>query len=135
MAKDLILSEKDGTLTFGDYTLEEKTKVKDFKYKGDLLYVKSYKTTTKREKNDLFVYESEPGTRVSHMKYDDNSVSFRVEGNANTDITVGLEPETEYQVSAAGEDYGVMKTNLGGKITLSIDLTDGKPAEVSIKKD
>ena len=33
--KDLIISEKDGTLTFGDYTLEEKTKVKDFKYTLD----------------------------------------------------------------------------------------------------
>ena len=82
--KDLIISEKDGTLTFGDYTLEEKTKVKDFKYKGDLLYVKSYKTTTKLEKNDLFVYESEPGTRVSHMKYTDSSLEFQVEGTGNT---------------------------------------------------
>lgn len=135
MAEQLIRSEKDGSLSFGDYTLEEKTKVKDFKYKGDLLYVKSYKTTTKLEKNDLFVYESEPGTRVSNMKYDDSSVSFKVEGNANTDITVGLAPETNYQVSAAGEDYGVMKTGLGGKITLSIDLSDGKTKEVSIKKD
>ncbi|MDD6428525.1 endosialidase [Candidatus Weimeria sp. HCP3S3_B5] len=135
MAEQLIRSEKDGSLSFGDYTLDEKTKVKDFKYKGDLLYVKSYKTTTKLEKNDLFVYESEPGTRVSNMKYDDSSVSFKVEGNANTDITVGLAPETNYQVSAAGEDYGVMKTGLGGKITLSIDLSDGKTKEVSIKKD
>ena len=68
------------------------------------------------------------------MKYTDSSLEFQVEGTGNTDITVGLSPESEYQVSAAGEDYGVMKTNLGGKITLSIDLSDGKPKSVSIRK-
>lgn len=133
--KNLIISEKDGSLTFGDYTLTEKTKVTDFRHNGDLFYVKSYNTTTKLEKNGLFMYESEPGTKVTHLKYSDTAVSFEVEGAEDAEITLGLAPETTYQVSAAGEDLGVMKTNLGGKITLSVELAPGKSVPVSVKKD
>ena len=39
--KELIKSEADGTLSFGDYTLDSKTKLDGFEYQGDLYKVKT----------------------------------------------------------------------------------------------
>lgn len=37
----------------------------------------------------------------------------------DAEITLGLNGETEYDVFVAGKSIGQMKTNLGGKLTLS----------------
>lgn len=37
---ELIQSESDGTLSFGDYTLEQKSKVSGFEFQGDSYKVK-----------------------------------------------------------------------------------------------
>ena len=76
---ELIREAENGGLSFGDYTLSEKTKVKDFSYDGALYYVKSYAVTTKLEKNGAFLYESEPGTKVEEFKADDLGVAFMVD--------------------------------------------------------
>ena len=55
--KELIRSEADGSISFGDYTLQEKTKLSDFEHLGDVYKVKTYKDITKLEKNGMFVYE------------------------------------------------------------------------------
>lgn len=130
----LLFEETDGSLSFGNHTLEEKAKVEDFKYKGDLLKVKTYKTMTKLEKNGLFVYESVPGTSVSHFTENAEGVSFSVLGNEDAQITVGLEDGQEYSVSVNGQDYGVVRANLSGKLNISVEFSGDTLNQVVIKK-
>ena len=42
MNTGLIWKEEDGTLSFGNYTLTEKSKVNDFEFDGDLYKVKTF---------------------------------------------------------------------------------------------
>ena len=60
--KELIREEADGTISFGDYSLSEKAKKDGFSHDGDTYKIKTYKDITKLEKNEMFVYESVPGT-------------------------------------------------------------------------
>ena len=93
--KELIRSEADGTLSFGDYTLESKTKRDGFEFQGDLYKVKTFKEITKLEKNGMFVYESVPGTAVEHFKVTENTLSFLVSGPEDAQITLELEAHSE----------------------------------------
>jgi hypothetical protein len=131
---ELIRTAEDGSIGFGDYTLPEKSKLSDFKFMGDVYKVKTFKELTKLEKNEMFVYESEPGTSVEGLKCKDNIVSFKVEGDGNTQITLGLEDDTEYKVSVGGNDLGKMATNLSGKLVIAVDLCPGKAEEVVIER-
>ena len=49
--KELLRAETDGTLSFGDYTLDSKTKLDGFDFQGDIYKVKTFKEITKLEKN------------------------------------------------------------------------------------
>lgn len=131
---DLIRVAADGSIGFGDYTLAEKSKLSDFPHMGDLYKVKTFAEITKLERNGSFVYESVPGTKVEGFKEEDRKVSFSVEGNANTQITLDLEEEKEYRVMVDGTNLGKMATNIGGKLVISVDLTGGKPQEVVIER-
>ena len=42
VVEKLICKEKDGTLSFGNYLLQTKEKLSDFKYEGDLYKIKTY---------------------------------------------------------------------------------------------
>ena len=131
---ELIRSESDGTISFGDYTLAEKNKLEDYKHDGDLYKVKTYADITKLERNGMFVYESVPGTAVEHFDCSADKVSFVVEGKEDAQITLELEPETEYDITVAGNDAGKMKTNLGGKLNLSVELDPESAIEVVVKR-
>lgn len=120
--EELLRDETDGTISFGNHKLSQKSKVEDFKHAGDLLKVKTFCEITKLEKNGLFLYESVPGTSVLHFKEMENGVEFVVEGDKDAQITVGLNDETEYEVFIAGNSMGKMKTGLGGKLSLSVEL-------------
>jgi len=132
VVKELIRKESDNTISFGDYTLDKKTKLDNFEYQGDLYKVKTFNEITKLEKNGEFVYESVPGTAVSHLKETENGMEFKVEGPQDTQITVGLEADKEYEVYVGGGDAGNMKTNLGGKLSLSVELDTDDVVEVKI---
>lgn len=132
--KELIKADKENGLAFGNYELAEKSKKSDFEFKGDVYKVKTYKDITKLEKNDMFVYESVPGTTVHEFKANATEISFKVEGNVAAQATLELESDKEYNVFIDGAYAGIMKTNLGGKISLSLDLEEGKTVEVMIKK-
>lgn len=132
--KELLRAETDGTLSFGDYTLDSKTKLDGFEFQGDIYKVKTFKEITKLEKNGMFVYESVPGTAVHNFKVTENTVAFSVEGKEEPQITVELEPETEYTIFLDGLNAGTMKTNLGGKLVLSVEISNGGSAEVKIVK-
>ena len=53
--KNLIQTEADGSISFGDYELPAKKKLADFEYKGDLYKVKTYSDITRLERNEMFV--------------------------------------------------------------------------------
>lgn len=132
--KELIRKEENGTLSFGNYELPSKQKVSDFGYQGDMYKVKTFKEITKLERNGMFVYESVPGTVVKEMKLSETAVEFIVEGLEDTQITLELEPEKEYHVQIGEEPERVLKTNLGGKLVLSVELDAGQEVDVSVSK-
>ena len=120
--KELLKAEADGTLSFGDYTLGSKTKLDGFEFQGDLYKVKTFAEITKLEKNGMFVYESVPGTSVFDFEETDVRTEFEVEGFEDTQITLELEAEQEYEVFVDDVNIGRMTTNLGGKLVLSVEL-------------
>ena len=132
--KELIRTEEDGTISFGNYELDTKSKLSDFEHDGDMYKVKTYNEITKLERNGMFVYESVPGTAVFSLKQDGSSMSFDVEGTEDAQITVEMEADTEYDISIDGADAGKMKTNLGGKLSFSAELGGDKAVHVEIKK-
>ena len=131
VVKELIRSELDGTLSFGDYTLDTKTKKDGFEFQGDIYKVKTFKEITKLERNGMFVYESVPGTAVFDLKQDGSIMSFTVEGAEDAQITVEMEAETRYEVFINDASTGVVETNLGGKLSFSVEL--GNAAKVAVK--
>ena len=131
--KELLRAEADGSLSFGDYELPEKTKLSDFEFDGDVYKVKTYKDITRLEKNDALLYESVPGTAVSNLLVTIDDISFTVEGPEDADLTLGLMEETPYEVVVNGESAGVMTTNLGGKLSFGLELSEGQPAEVIVR--
>ena len=132
--KELLRSEADGGISFGDYELAAKTKLKDFNHQGDLYKVKTFREITKLERNDLFVYESVPGTAVEHFRATAEQVEFQVSGPEDAQITLGLEEDTEYEITVDGADAGRIKTNLGGKLMLSVELGGRDSASVKVVK-
>lgn len=130
---ELIRSEADGTISFGDYSLSSKAKLDNFKHQGDLYKVKTYHEITKLERNGMFVYESVPGTSVMNLLEGDAGVSFLVEGPEDAQLTLELEEETNYEITIDGLGAGKMKTNLGGKLSISVELGE-HPVEVSIQR-
>ena len=133
VVRELIRSEADGTISFGDYTLDTKAKHDNFEHGGDVYKVKTYREITKLERNGMFVYESVPGTTVLHLNVTETGIAFEVEGFEDAQVTVELEDEAEYDIVIDGADAGRMKTNLGGKLSLSVELGDA-PVKVSVQK-
>ena len=123
--KELIRAEADGSISFGDYELASKTKKQDFEYEGDLYKVKTFREITKLERNDLFVYESVPA---------EDGVEFQVEGPEDAQITLGMEDDTEYLTLVDGVSAGAIKTGLGGKLVLSVELDSRETVSVKVVK-
>ena len=134
VVSELLRAEENGKLSFGDYSLTQKSKLDDFKHKGDILKVKTFNEITRLEKNGMVLYESVPGTAVTEFCEDENGVSFMVEGPEDAQITVGLAEDTGYKVTAGGEEIGMMKTNLGGKLSFGVELAGKDAVKVEIRK-
>lgn len=131
IVEELLRNESDGTVSFGNHKLAQKEKVEDFEHSGDLLKVKTFQEITKLEKNGLFLYESVPGTSVLNFKEKETGVEFVVEGDEDAQVTLGLNDDTEYEVFIGGRSMGTMKTGLGGKLSLSVELQNA--GEVAVK--
>lgn len=134
VVKELIRANEAGSISFGDYTLEKKTKVDDFEVGGDIYKVKTFREITKLEKNGMFVYESVPGTAVEGLLQTEQVISFKVEGPEDAQITLELEDNTEYKVYEDDTNIGRMKTNLAGKLILSVELANRGPVKIKIVK-
>ena len=130
--KELLKTEADGTLSFGDYTLGSKTKLDGFEFQGDIYKVKTFAEITKLEKNGMFVYESVPGTAVENFRADEDTVSFKVSGMKDAQFTLELGADSEYEVFMDGINVGVMKTNLSGKLSVSAELEPDRSVEVKV---
>ena len=123
VVEELIRTEQDGTISFGNYTLGQKAKKSDFEYQGDVYKVKTF-----------FVYESVPGTVAEHFLVSDEGVEFSVEGAKDAQITVQLEDDTDYEVYVDGVAVGSMKTNMSGKLSVSVELEEGTAVKVKAVK-
>ena len=77
--------------------------------------------------------QSDPGTAVNSLKITKDGMSFAVSGAEDAQITVGLKEDTEYEIFVGGKSTGKMKTNLGGKLNLSVELAGNGDVPVSIK--
>ena len=82
----------------------------------------------------MFLYESDPGTSVFDLKEQPDGISFAVSGKEDAQITIGLSEDTEYTVFIDGTDTGKVKTNLSGKLSISVELDEDKKVEVKIVK-
>ena len=134
VVSELLRGEAEGKISFGDYTLDTKAKLDNFNYNDATYKVKTYKDITKLECNETFVYESVPGTAVTDFTQTENVVAFTVEGPKDAQITLELEESTEYEITIDGESAGVMKTNLGGKLSLSVELEGTDSVAIKVEK-
>lgn len=134
VVEELLRAESDRALSFGNHKLAAKAKLEDYEHGGNLYKVKTFKELTKLEKNGMFAYESEPGTSVNCFEETENGLTFTVEGDEDAQITVGLEEDTVYKVYVNGAVVGEMKTNLSGKLSISVELASVGAVEVKIVK-
>ncbi len=134
IVEQLIRSENDSALSFGNYELSKKAKVEDFQFGGSSYKVKTFCEITRLEKDDMFAYESVPGTGVNGFVKSENGVEFIVSGKEDAQLTVGLAEDETYNVFVNGEKVGDMKTNMSGKLSISVELGEGKEVPVKITK-
>ena len=134
VVEELLRSESNGNISFGNYELAQKEKLDGYEHSGDIYKVKTHQAMTKLEKNGLFLYESVPGTAVFDFCENEEGMSFTVNGNQDVQITIGAEDDTEYDIVVSGEKAGTVKTNLSGKLNISVELEGISEATVSIVK-
>ena len=132
--KELIRAEMNGTLSFGDYTLDQKAKLDGFEFQGNLYKVKTFAGITKLERDGMFAYESVPGTAVEGFQVTAEGLEFKVSGVKDAQITVGLEADSEYTVCMNETCVNDIKTNLSGKLSVSVELDPDKYIDVKIVK-
>lgn len=135
VVEELLRTEESGAISFGNYKLAAKAKLENYEHGGDLYKVKTYKELTKLEKNGMFAYESQPGTCVNDFQETEEGVTFLVEADEDAQITVGLEEDTQYSVTVGDTNIGEMKTNLSGKLSLSVELENAGQIAVKIVKN
>ncbi len=124
----------DNSIDFGNYLVKEKIKVNDFEICGDLYSLRSHNEITKITKNDNLLFESTPGTAVSKFIYNEDKVSFEVEGLGDTQITLNLNPEVEYKIISDDIVIGSASGAVSGKINFSVNLNQEKVSLQIVKK-
>ena len=131
--QELIRQEDDGSISFGNYLMDEKKKVLDFEVNGDLYKVKTFNEITKLEKNGKMLLEAVPGATVHNFRMDEKGASFDIEAAEDIQVTLELEAETAYRIFLNDVNVGQMKTNMAGKVTFSME-TKEQISEVKIEK-
>ena len=131
--EELIRQEDNGTISFGNHLMDEKKKVLDFEVSGDLYNIKTFCEITRLEKNGKMLLEAVPGATVHNFEMDEKGARFTVEGAEDVQITMELEPDTEYKILIDDVNVGKMKSNLAGKVTFSVELQKNAPS-VAIEK-
>ncbi|MEG0228894.1 MAG: endosialidase, partial [Lachnospiraceae bacterium] len=62
------------------------------------------------------------------------AVSFKVSAPEDVQFTLELEAECNYEVLIDGVNAGDMKTNLSGKLSVSVELGENESVEMKIVK-
>ena len=131
---EVIRVEDNGTLSFGNFEAKDKQKADDFLLNGNTYSVRTYKDVTRIEKNKELLMETIPGAAIHNFHKDESGVNFTVEGFTNTNITVQLNNDTLYRITCGKSKLGSVKSNLSGKMSFSLDISDKKPQNVTIEK-
>ncbi|MFV0440943.1 MAG: endosialidase [Lachnospirales bacterium] len=131
--ENVIRINDNNTLSFGNYIVKEKQKVSDFKFDNDLYKCKTHNEVTRVEKNDYLIFESVPGSTVHNFMANEDELTFSIEGHGDTKVTVELVENEKYNITIDGENLGVEKTNLSGKLSFSCDLLN-TPIDIVITK-
>ena len=132
--EELIRLGNNGTISFGNYLLDSKKKVLDFEVKGDLYKVKTFREITKLEKNGKMILETVPGATIHNFNMTEKGADFIVESGEDLQLTLELEPETEYKILIDNVNVGKIKTNTAGKVNFSIEMQQNVTKTVEIKK-
>ena len=61
-------------------------------------------------------------------------MEFNVSGKGAVSITLGLAEDTLYEITEDGKNTGAVKTGVGGKLSISVDLSGGRKAGISVRK-
>ena len=77
---------------------------------------------TKLDKNGQLIFESVPGSAVHNFVATTDGVAFEIESSSDVQVTLEVEAGQEYKVFIDNTNVGMMKANLGGKLTLSVEL-------------
>lgn len=121
--KEGIVLNQDKTISFGNYELEEKFKVKDFIFNQNVYKMATYNKLTRLSKNDILVLETTPGTTLHNFFQSDLDTTFKIEGIGDTLVTVELLPNTTYSLFINDTKIDKILTNLSGKINFSLSLS------------
>ena len=118
-----IILNEDKTLSFGNYEISEKLKVKDFNVDGSIYKIRTHNQVTRLSKNGNLLLETVPGATIHNLIIEDRCASFGAEGAGDTLITIELEPNTTYSLFINDINIDKIKTNLSGKINFSTTLS------------
>ena len=61
-------------------------------------------------------------------------VAFQISAPEDVQFTLELEPESEYEVLLDGVSAGKMTTNLSGKLSVSVEISEGEAVDVKVEK-
>ncbi len=95
--------------------------------------MKTFREITKLEKNGKMLLEAVPGATIHNFGMDEKGAKFSVESEEDIQITLELEPETEYKILIDDVNVGKMKTNMAGKVNFSVERQNKMP-EIVIEK-
>lgn len=121
---ELIKLEENGLLSFGNYKLDKKAKVDIFNVNGNVYKLKTFKDVTKLEKNGNLLIETTPGTTIRNYSLNENVVTFDIEGDEDPQITMELEPSTQYKITTNDASLGKFKTTMSGKLIFSAEVSE-----------
>jgi len=134
VVSEIIRVEADGTLSFGNYLATDKQKLGDFKSGADTYKVKTHNELTRFERNDVMLLETVPGAAVHNFNLSEVRLEFNAEGTGNTRFTIGLAPDSEYNVFADGNLVDTTRSGISGKINFSKELSKDSLRHIVIEK-
>ncbi len=123
--------EENNTISFGNYELDEKLKVENFKVEEDLYKVRTHKLVTRFSKNGRLVLEAVPGAAIFNFTSNEKRTKFRAAGLGQTQFTLELEDDAKYDLSIDGVVIGRVHARFAGKLSFSASLKD-EPVEIKL---
>ncbi|MDR3091187.1 MAG: endosialidase [Clostridiales bacterium] len=130
---EIIRTEENGSISFGNYEAREKQKVSDFDVSGDIYKIKTHNEVTRLEKNAKLLLETVPGATVQEFTLDEKRARFFLTGFDSTQVTMELLPESDYRILVDGVDIGHTKSGKSGKLSFSVELNEN-PQKIKIEK-